>query len=95
MRWMSALAVRLLKSWANYYARCPSAPKCYALPTWPKWHPRELITCRCPRPAADTFVETSLKQLENDDKVQEIARMFGGVKITPQTLAHAREMLES
>ena len=45
--------------------------------------------------SSDTFVETSLKKLENDDKVQEIARMLGGVKITPQTLAHAREMLES
>jgi DNA repair protein RecN (Recombination protein N) len=45
--------------------------------------------------SSDTFVETSLKKLGSDDKVQEIARMLGGVKITPQTLAHAREMLES
>jgi len=45
--------------------------------------------------SSDTYVETSLKKLGNDDKVQEIARMLGGVKITPQTLAHAREMLES
>ena len=40
-------------------------------------------------------VETSLRRLGADDKVQEIARMLGGVKITDQTLAHAREMLES
>jgi DNA repair protein RecN (Recombination protein N) len=39
-------------------------------------------------------VQTSLRQLAEDDKVQEIARMLGGVKITDQTLAHAREMLE-
>ena len=39
-------------------------------------------------------VETSLSRLEGDGKVQEIARMLGGVKITRQTLAHAREMLE-
>ena len=38
--------------------------------------------------------ETSLTQLGEKDKVQEIARMLGGVKITEQTLAHAREMLE-
>ncbi|MEZ5504093.1 MAG: DNA repair protein RecN [Halioglobus sp.] len=38
-------------------------------------------------------VETSLRRLEDEEKVQEIARMLGGVKITPQTLAHAREML--
>ncbi len=40
-------------------------------------------------------VETRLARIEADDKVEEIARMLGGVKITQQTLAHAREMLES
>jgi DNA repair protein RecN (Recombination protein N) len=39
-------------------------------------------------------VETSLSRLSDEDKVEEIARMLGGVKITEQTLAHAREMLE-
>jgi len=42
-----------------------------------------------------TSVETSLSRLQDEGKVQEIARMLGGVKITEQTLAHAREMLES
>jgi DNA repair protein RecN (Recombination protein N) len=40
-------------------------------------------------------VETQLRVLDSEEKVQEIARMLGGVKITPQTLAHAREMLEN
>ena len=40
-------------------------------------------------------VQTTLQLLEGDEKVQEIARMLGGVKITAQTLAHAREMLEN
>ena len=40
-------------------------------------------------------VETSMDVLGEDDKVEEIARMLGGVKITDQTRAHAREMLES
>lgn len=40
-------------------------------------------------------VETRLRALDSEEKVQEIARMLGGVKITPQTLAHAREMLEN
>jgi DNA repair protein RecN (Recombination protein N) len=40
-----------------------------------------------------TSVETRLARLDDEDKVQEIARMLGGVKITKQTLAHAREML--
>jgi len=44
---------------------------------------------------SDSSVETRLQRLEQEEKVQEIARMLGGVKITPQTLAHAREMLES
>lgn len=40
-------------------------------------------------------VEARLNALQGDAKVEEIARMLGGVKITDQTLAHAREMLES
>lgn len=36
---------------------------------------------------------TQIDYLEQDDRVAEIARMAGGVKITPQTLAHAREMM--
>lgn len=32
--------------------------------------------------------------LTSKEKIQEIARMLGGVKITQKTLAHAREMLE-
>jgi DNA repair protein RecN (Recombination protein N) len=38
-------------------------------------------------------VETSLTRLDKAQKIEEIARMLGGVKITKQTLAHAREML--
>jgi DNA repair protein RecN (Recombination protein N) len=45
--------------------------------------------------SSDESVETSLNKLGDEDKVQEIARMLGGVKITKQTLAHAREMLDS
>jgi DNA repair protein RecN (Recombination protein N) len=43
--------------------------------------------------SSDTTVETSLRTLDDEEKVREIARMLGGLKITPQTLAHAREML--
>jgi len=43
----------------------------------------------------DQSVETALRALEGEEKVQEIARMLGGVTITEQTLAHAREMLLS
>jgi DNA repair protein RecN (Recombination protein N) len=42
-----------------------------------------------------TSVETNLRKLDGEEKVREIARMLGGVKITSQTLAHAREMLEN
>ncbi len=38
--------------------------------------------------------ETELIPLSRGDKVEEIARMLGGHKITRQTLRHAREMLE-
>jgi len=37
---------------------------------------------------------TSLGRLEGDTRVNEIARMLGGVEITSHTLNHAREMVE-
>ncbi len=50
---------------------------------------------RVTKTSSDSSVETSLRKLDDEEKVQEIARMLGGVKITAQTLAHAREMLEN
>jgi len=38
-------------------------------------------------------VKSSIRTLNEDERTQEIARMLGGVEITEQTLAHAREML--
>jgi len=38
---------------------------------------------------------TSMALLSDDDKVQEIARMLGGKKITEQSMAHALEMVGS
>lgn len=38
--------------------------------------------------------ESTLVELAGENKVEEIARMLGGLKITDQSLAHAREMLE-
>lgn len=38
-------------------------------------------------------VQTEVVPLDEDQRVQEIARMLGGVKITDQTLAHAQEMI--
>jgi len=38
-------------------------------------------------------VATGIRLLSTEEKIQEIARMLGGVKITEKTLAHAREMV--
>jgi DNA repair protein RecN (Recombination protein N) len=38
-------------------------------------------------------VQTKVIPLDDKQRVQEIARMLGGVKITDQTLAHAQEMI--
>jgi len=43
---------------------------------------------------AEPEVEVSIEPLAEQSRVQEIARMIGGVTITDQTLAHAREMLD-
>ncbi|MGK2915325.1 MAG: DNA repair protein RecN [Porticoccaceae bacterium] len=37
--------------------------------------------------------ETELRNVQTDDRIDEIARMLGGLITSPQTLAHAREML--
>ncbi len=37
---------------------------------------------------------TRIAPLEDEQRIEEIARMLGGVKITDQTLAHAREMVD-
>ena len=37
---------------------------------------------------------TSIFQLDDEARVEELSRMIGGVTITPQTRNHAREMLE-
>lgn len=37
--------------------------------------------------------ESTLVEIGGDEKVAEIARMLGGIKITDQSLAHAREMI--
>ncbi len=36
----------------------------------------------------------NIKQLDDQQRIEEIARMLGGIEITPQTLAHAEEMLQ-
>ena len=37
--------------------------------------------------------QTQVAALDDEQRIQEIARMLGGVKLTQQTLAHAKEML--
>ena len=43
----------------------------------------------------DTSTSTGMLTLENEDRVEEIARMMGGIEITESTRALAREMLQS
>ena len=41
----------------------------------------------------DGGTRTVSAQLKDSERVREVARMLGGVEITPRTLAHAEEML--
>ena len=45
--------------------------------------------------ARKNSAESTLVELSGDAKVEEIARMLGGAKVTEQSLAHAREILEN
>jgi DNA repair protein RecN (Recombination protein N) len=37
--------------------------------------------------------QTVISELDSEERVQEIARLLGGKEVTPQAVAHAREML--
>ncbi|MBW2662779.1 MAG: hypothetical protein JRD93_12505, partial [Deltaproteobacteria bacterium] len=39
--------------------------------------------------------KTDIKPLDKEERIKELARMLGGVKITKTTLDHARELLQS
>ena len=41
----------------------------------------------------DTKTTTHMSSLSSEERIQEIARMLGGLKVTQQTLAHAENML--
>lgn len=42
----------------------------------------------------NNFMNTQVKQLAREERIEEIARMIGGVEITEVTLRHAEEMLK-
>jgi len=44
---------------------------------------------------SDETTRTRVRELSEDERMEEIARMLGGKKITTSTRAHAREMLQS
>lgn len=48
---------------------------------------------RVVKTSSDSHTESRVIALDEDARVQEIARMLGGVEITEQTLAHASELL--
>jgi len=44
---------------------------------------------------ADGQTDSQMVALSKEERIAEIARMLGGLKLTEQTLAHAQEMLQS
>ena len=45
------------------------------------------------RSDTDTTI-SEIQELSAEQRVDELARMLGGIEITEQTLSHAREMIE-
>jgi DNA repair protein RecN (Recombination protein N) len=43
--------------------------------------------------AGEDTTRTRIRALDDEERIDEIARMLGGVKITRQTREHAREMI--
>ncbi|MBR7887654.1 DNA repair protein RecN [Marinomonas sp. A79] len=48
---------------------------------------------RVSKQVTDDATSSQVQQLQEQDRTQEIARLLGGLELTEQTLAHAREML--
>jgi len=44
--------------------------------------------------AADDTTRTRIRKLDREERIDELARMLGGIEITRQTREHAREMME-
>ena len=44
--------------------------------------------------SGEDSTRTRIRALNDDERVEELARMLGGVKITKQTREHAREMMQ-
>jgi DNA repair protein RecN (Recombination protein N) len=42
----------------------------------------------------DKLTESSVRSIEGEARVTEVARMLGGEKLSSTTLAHAKEMLQ-
>ena len=45
--------------------------------------------------SVDRTTRTTLAELDGDERVEELARMLGGVEITAKARAHARDMLSA
>jgi DNA repair protein RecN (Recombination protein N) len=50
--------------------------------------------CRVEKKVADGRTVVEVHKLNDEQRVEEIARMLAGEKITDVTMAHAREMME-
>ncbi|HEY5734219.1 MAG TPA: DNA repair protein RecN, partial [Gammaproteobacteria bacterium] len=48
---------------------------------------------RVVKTSTEAHTESRAIKLDEDARIQEVARMLGGVKITDNSLAHARELL--
>ena len=56
----------------------------------PRQHPLQIS-----KSSEKKTARTEVNKLGDEQKVQEIARMLGGIEMTDQSLAHALEMYES
>ena len=50
---------------------------------------------RVTKTSADKITQTQVHELDKNERVEEIARMLGGIRVSEQSLNHAREMLGS
>ena len=67
--------------------------RCCASRTCPRWQPRRASNGRSQRGPRSGGVKSRVSVLDQKSRIEEIARMLGGVEITATTRRHAAEML--
>ena len=92
---MPASAAASRRSSAASCASSASAARSCASRTSRRWRARPTTSYRVSKLTDGRTSRTTVSALGADERVEELARMLGGVEVTRKAREHAREMLKA